>query len=149
MSTEEAAQIGRLRYVPSHGPKEGLVERPTDWPGLHVAKDLAEERTIEGYWFDRTQEYAARRRGESFDRLRFATRETLILSPLPCWKGLSEGAWRRRAADLVAEIESEFAAQRAQTGRQPLGVSAVLSQHDLTASFPAGSFPPALPFVAV
>src|SRR3954467_369458 len=197
VSTEETAQIGRLKYVLSHGPKEGLVERPTDWPGLHVAKDLAEGRAIEGYWFDRTQEYAARRRRETFDRLRFATRETLILSPLPCWKGLSEAAWRQRAAALVAEIESEFAAQRTKTGRQPLGVSAVLSQHphdrpqrskkspapfvhaasrqvrrelydayrwfvatyrtaaeklragDLTACFPAGSFPPALPFVAV
>ena len=139
----------------------------------------------------------ARRRRESFDRLRFATRETLTLSPLPCWKGLSEAAWRQRAAALVAEIEGEFAAQRAKTGKQPLGVAAVLSQHphdrplrskkspapfvhaaskhvrrelyeayrlfvaafrgaaeklrsgDTTARFPAGSFPPALPFVAV
>jgi len=197
VSAEKAAQIGRLKYVLSHGPKEGLVERPAEWPGLHVAKDLAEGRAIEGYWFDRTQEYAARRRRETFDRLRFATRETLSLSPLPCWKGLSEAAWRQRAAALVEEIESEFAAQRTQTGKQPLGVSAFLDQHphnrpqrskkssapfvhavsrqvrrelydayrwfvasyrtaaeklragDLTACFPAGSFPPALPFVAV
>ena len=196
VSAEEAAQIGRLKYVLSHGPKEGLVERPGDWPGVHAARDLAEGRAVDGYWFDRTQEYAARRRRETFDRLRFATRETLTLSPLPCWKGLSEAAWRQRAAALVAEIEGEFAVQRDKTGNQPLGVPAVLSQHphdrpqrskkspapfvhaasrhvrrelyeayrlfvaafrsaaeklrsgDPTARFPAGSFPPALPFVA-
>jgi REP element-mobilizing transposase RayT len=196
VSAEEAAQIGRLRYILSHGPKEGLVECPGEWPGVHVAKDFAEGRPVEGVWFDRTQEYAARRRRQTVDRLRFATRETLILSALPCWKGLSETAWRQRAAALVAEIESEFAAQRAKTGKQPLGVPAILSQHphdrpqrskkspaplvhaasrhvrrelydayrwfvaayrdaaeklragDPTARFPAGSFPPALPFVA-
>ncbi len=197
VSAEESAQTERLKYVLSHGPKEGLVERPGEWPGLHVAKDLAEGRPVQGYWFDRTQEYAARRRRVTFDRLHFATRETLILSPLPCWKGLSEAAWRHCAAAIVAEIEAEFAAQCARTGNQPLGVSAVLGQHphdrpqrskkspapfvhaasheirrelyeayrwfvaayrtaadtlragDRTASFPAGSFPPALPFVAV
>jgi REP element-mobilizing transposase RayT len=197
VSAEDAAQVGRLRYILSHGPKEGLVERPGDWPGVHVARAFAEGRAVVGYWFDRTQEYAARRRRQTFDRLRFATLETLTLSPLPCWKGLSETAWRRRAAALVAEIESELAAQRAKTGKQPLGVPAILSQHphdrplrskkspapfvhaasrhvrrelyeayrwfvaayrdaaeklragDATARFPAGSFPPALPFVAV
>jgi len=196
VSAEEGAQRERLKYVLSHGPKEGLVERPGEWPGLHAAKDFVEGRAVEGYWFDRTQEYAAKRRRESFDRLRFATRETLTLSPLPCWKNLSEAVWRQRAAALVAEIEEEFAAQRVRTGKQPLGVAAVLGQHphdrpqrskkspapfvhaasrqirrelyeayrgfvaiyrtaaeklragDPTARFPAGSFPPALPYVA-
>ena len=108
-----------------------------------------------------------------------------------------EAAWRQRAAALVAEIEGEFATQRAKTGNQTLGVPAVLAQNphdrpqrskkspapfvhaashqvrreiyeayrwfvaayrsaaeklragDPTARFPAGSFPPALPFVAV
>jgi REP element-mobilizing transposase RayT len=196
VSGEEAAQVGRLRYILSHGPKEGLVERPGDWPGVHAARDFAEGQAAVGYWFDRTQEYAARRRRQTFDRLHFATPETLNLSPLPCWKGLSETVWRKRAVGLVAEIESEFAAQRAKTGKEPLGVPAILSQHphdrpqrskkspaplvhaasrhvrrelynayrefvavyrsaadklragDPTARFPAGSFPPALPFVA-
>jgi REP element-mobilizing transposase RayT len=196
VSAEESAQRERLKYVLSHGPKEGLVERPGEWPGVHAARDFAEGRPVEGYWFDRTRENAAGRRRKTFDRLRFATRETLILSPLPCWKDLSEAAWRQRAAALVTEIEDEFVAQRVRTGSQPLGVSAILGQHphdrpqrskkspapfvhavsrqirrelyeayrgfvaayrtaaeklragDPTARFPAGSFPPALPFVA-
>ena len=151
---------------------------------------------MQGYWFDGTQEYAARRRGEDFDRMRFATLETLTLSPLPCWRHLPEEQWRKLVTDLVAEIESEAAVRRRRTGNQVLGASAVRGQHpfdrpskskkspaplfhaaskairrelyamyrwfaatfreaseklragDRTVPFPAGSFPPALPFVA-
>ena len=120
----------------------------------------------------------------------------MTLSPLPCWKHLSEEKRRRLIADLVAEIELEAAVNRRRTGSQVLGASAVRRQHpfnrpakpkrspaplfhaaskaarqelyaaygwfvvafreaaeklragDRTVSFPAGSFPPALPFVA-
>lgn len=40
------------------------------------------------------REYAARRRGEAFDPLQYVTPETLILSPLPCWKHLSPERYR-------------------------------------------------------
>jgi hypothetical protein len=50
--------------------------------------------------------------GEEFDRLRFATLETLHLSPLPCWKDLPVEDWRRRAVNLIHEIEEEAAARR-------------------------------------
>jgi hypothetical protein len=40
---------------------------------------------LTGSWFDRTQELAARRRGESYDRLTDATKEALVFAPLPCW----------------------------------------------------------------
>jgi REP element-mobilizing transposase RayT len=129
ISSEQVAQIDRLRYVLSHGCKEGLVARPGEWPGLHCVRALVEGETVEGRWFDRTQEYAARRRGEKFDRLTYATHETVILSPLPCWKHLSPEAQKRRAANLVAAIETEAAARRARSGGQPLGASAVRGQH--------------------
>jgi hypothetical protein len=35
VSDEEAAQVGRLRYILAHGVKENLVERVLDWPGVH------------------------------------------------------------------------------------------------------------------
>jgi hypothetical protein len=195
VSGEEGAQIARLKYILSHGPKEGLVERPRDWPGVHAAKALIEDAPLTGIWFNRTQEYAARNRGEDFDRLQYATRETVTLSPLPCWKDLSVDAQRTRALSLIGQIETEAAVRRARTGGEPLGVAAILGQHphhrprhlkkspaplfhtisqavrrelyegyawfvatfrqaaeklkagDRSAAFPAGSFPPALPFV--
>ncbi len=196
ISSEAAAQTERLRYVLAHGVKEGLVERVTEWPGVHCAQALLTGATVQGYWYDETQAYAARRWGKGFDRMRFATLETLTLSPLPCWKHLSEETRQKLVADLISEIEAEAAIRRQRAGSQVLGASAVRGQHPFdrpakskkspaplfhaaskavrrelyemygwfvatfreaseklragnrTVSFPAGSFPPALPFVA-
>lgn len=78
--------------------------------------------------FDRTQEYAARRRGEDFDRMKYATAETLTLDPLPCWSGLSADAYRERVASLLAGIEANARAERQRKGTAPLGRAAVLAQ---------------------
>ncbi|HEY0510769.1 MAG TPA: hypothetical protein VGH73_02615 [Thermoanaerobaculia bacterium] len=177
--------------VGGHGCKEGLVERPQDWPGVHCVQALTEGKTLEGWWFDRTQEYLARRRKEDFGPFQYATRETLELDPLPCWKPLTPEQRQKRVAALVSEIEGEAAAHRERTGVQPLGPAAILAQspqsqplrtkrspapavHAATraihrelrdayfayrdaaeklragqrdAPFPAGCFPPPLPFV--
>jgi transposase IS200 family protein len=52
VSEEEAAQRERLKYVLAHGAKEGLVERPRDWPGVHSVRALLEDEPLDGYWFD-------------------------------------------------------------------------------------------------
>jgi hypothetical protein len=132
ISSEAPAQVERLRYVLAHGVKEGLVEKVSQWPGLHCTHSLLTGEAVEGYWFDGTQEYAARRRGEEIDPMRFATRETLVLSPLPCWKHLPEEQRRKLVADLIAEIELEAAAHRQRTGSEVLGASAVQGQHPST-----------------
>ena len=116
ISDEPEAQIARLRYVLSHGCKENLVERLRDWPGVHCVEALTEGKTLEGWWFDRTQEYLARRRGESFGIYQYATRETLELAPLPCWKHLTPEKRQRLVAAMVAEIEAEAAERRERTG---------------------------------
>jgi REP element-mobilizing transposase RayT len=131
VSGEKEAQIERLRYGLAHGAKEDLVDRPRDWPGVHAVRALLEGEVLEGLWFDRTQEYLARRRGEKFDRLQYATREVLELDPLPCWEHLTEEQRRVRIAALVEDIESEVAARRKKTGIKPLGVAAVLAQNPL------------------
>jgi REP element-mobilizing transposase RayT len=131
VSPEEEAQIGRLRYQLAHGAKEDLVERPRDWPGVHAVRALLEGEILEGLWFDRTQEYLARRRGEKFHPLQYATREVLELDPLPCWEHLTEEQRHVRVAALVEDIESEAAARRKRTGVKPLGVAAVLAQDPL------------------
>ena len=131
ISNEEEAQIARLAYVLAHGVKEGLVEKVAQWPGVHCVRALVEGETVEGYWFNRSQEHAARQRRQDFDRLSYATPEVLTLSPLPCWKHLSEETRRRLVAELVTDIETEAAIRREQTGSQVLGVSAVRGQHPL------------------
>jgi REP element-mobilizing transposase RayT len=129
ISDEPEAQRQRLRYVLAHGVKEFLVEKMRDWPGVHAGRALLEDEPLEGLWFDRTQEYGARRRGEEFARDRFATRETVVLSPLPCWEHLSPEERKEKIAELVREIEAEAAEQREAIGKAALGRVAVLKQH--------------------
>ncbi|HTG32877.1 MAG TPA: hypothetical protein VLB76_08075 [Thermoanaerobaculia bacterium] len=98
------------------------------WPGLQSVRQLADGKPLAGTWFDRTQEYLARRKGETVDRLRYATPETVTFSPLPCWKNLSPEAYRQRVANMATEIEGDAAAVRKRTGTEPFGVAAILAQ---------------------
>jgi REP element-mobilizing transposase RayT len=133
ISGEEEAQVERFRYVLSHGCKENLVARLRDWPGLHCVRQLVDGEPLAGTWFDRTQEYAARRlRGEAPNPSKYATPETVTLSPLPCWKHLSPEAYRKRVAQMAAEIEEDAAAARKRTGVEPLGPAAILAQDPVT-----------------
>jgi hypothetical protein len=121
--------VGRLRYHLSHGAKEDLVEAPEDWPGIHCVRVLLGGEPLTGYYFSRTQEYAARRRGEEHDRYEYATLETVTLSPLPCWAHLSKEDYQKRVGRLVTSIKEETAARRRRIGAQPLGREAILAQH--------------------
>jgi REP element-mobilizing transposase RayT len=112
VTPEEGAQVERLQYLLAQGCKEGLVARPQDWPGAHAVRALLGEETLEGLWFDRTQEYLARRRGQAFEYLDYATRESLELAPLPAWRHLAPEAYRERIAGLVADLVAEAAADR-------------------------------------
>jgi hypothetical protein len=130
VSEEAQAQIARLVYVLSHGAKEGLVASPLDWPGPHCIRSLLEGSTAEGLWFNRTLEYEANRQGLEFGVRDFATVEVIRLSPLPCWRHLSEADYRARIAELLDQIEAQAAVSRA--GREPTGAAVVLRQdpHD-------------------
>ncbi len=128
ISEEEAAQVERLLYILSHGCKEDLVERPQDWPGIHCVDALLTGQPLGGTWFDRTQEFAARNRGESFGPRQYAIEETLELDPLPCWRHLSPEQYRSQIAGLVENIIAEADARRKRTGRKPLGPDAILAQ---------------------
>jgi putative transposase len=107
----------------------GTAARLREWPGLHAVRAILDDEPIEGYWFDRTQEYHARRLGEDFDRLAFATRETVVLSPLPCWEHLSPAAQRERIAEVVREIETEAQEERQKAGKFPMGATAIRRQN--------------------
>lgn len=128
VSNEDAAQFERLRYILSHGCKEGLVARPRDWPGAHCVDALLARVPLTGLWFDRTREYSARLRGETADRLKYSTKEMVQLAPLPCWQRLSKGAYRRRVTRLVRQIETETADRHSREGTRPLGRDSILSQ---------------------
>lgn len=124
VSSEPVAQAAVLRYVLSHGPKEGLVDRVRDWPGIHSAGHLLAGRDIVGHWYDRTREYrdrGTRRKGP------VPTQELVRLSPLPTFEHLPAKQWRDFVRQLVSEIDREWSAHRKQSGRDVLGVAKVLA----------------------
>ena len=126
---DEASQVARLRYVLAHGAKEGLVARPADWPGATCLDGLLSGETLTGVWFDRTQEYNARRRGQKVGKYDFATRYEVPLVPMPCWEELSEEQRRQQCASLVADIEQEAAEENHRRGRVPPGPDFICNQH--------------------
>jgi hypothetical protein len=128
VSGEEGAQRERLKYVLSHGVKEGLVGDPREWPGVHAIRPLLDGEPIHGIWFDRTQEYAARRRGEEYERLRYTMPYSVTLSPLPCWEDLPAVLQRQRIAEIAEEIGAESAARQKEKGVAPMGADAIRRQ---------------------
>lgn len=129
ISNEEEAQVARLRYLLSQGVKEGLVDSPLDWPGVHCARALLEGRPLSGVWHDRTAEYNARRLRGEVDPEEFLVDEVLHLAPLPCWDHLCEAERRARVAELIEDIEAEARAERRASGRWALGAATVRSFH--------------------
>ena len=126
VSHEEEAQVARLAYILEHGVKEGLVERPQHWPGVHCVQALLTGAELEGTWFDRTAEYEARRRCEAVAYDDFATTERVVFSPLPCWAMLDAGPYRERVAAIVRRIVEE--GRRRRGDRPVLGKRAILAQ---------------------
>jgi len=128
VSTEEASQVGRLRYLLSHGAKEGLVGSPRDWPGAHAATFLASGETVRGRWIHRTLEYEAARRGMVLHPDDLAEEESLELVPLPCWAELSDEQIHARHAEMIRSIEADAGRQARESGRPPAGRSFVERQ---------------------
>ena len=128
VSNEEAAQVARLRYILSQACKEGLVGSPLEWPGINCARALVEGTALAGLWYDRTQQFYARRRGDLAPDHNFATSESVVFQPLPCWSHLSSDDYRAAVHQVVREIEQEAAAAHEAAGTSPLGAAAILRQ---------------------
>ncbi len=127
ISEDEEDQIARLRYLLAAGVKEDLVERAIDWPGVHSARALSRGHPLRGWWYDRSRESAARRRGERPGRYKYASEETVTLDPLPCWRHLPIQKIRRRVTDLIRDIEREAAAERLRSNKPVRGADAVMA----------------------
>jgi hypothetical protein len=128
VSNEEAAQVDRLTYSLAQGVKENLVARVEEWPGVHSAHALLTGEPVEGIWIDRTLARNLRLRRQVPEPGQVEIRQTVVLSPLPCWKHLTPELYRARVAGLVGQIEATAAAERVKKGLEPLGVEKILAQ---------------------
>lgn len=128
ISDEEAALVDRFRYVVSHGPKENLVLRCREWPGLQCIDALTEGKPLEGIWIDRSLKYEAERRGKEVDPETFITRYALKLDPLPCWRHLPEEEVQRRIKEIIDDIDAQAARRVVLNGKAPPGPAAMRRQ---------------------
>ena len=71
-------------------------------------------------------------RGKELEPGASASRETVYLGPLSCWKHLTEEKYRARIVDLVREIEESAAAAREESQIPPLGPDGVRAQNPET-----------------
>lgn len=106
------AEVDRLRYVLSQGTKEGLVRRPTEWPGVHCARALLLDEVLVGVWRDRQRERCVRVGGGKGGGRAPAPGEIEIrypieLTPLPSWCALTPKSRRTHVRKLLNEIEAD------------------------------------------
>lgn len=128
VSFEREAQIGRLKYLLEQGCKENLVATPQDWPGASSLSALCTGEPIRGVWYDRTEEYRARRCSQPVDPEEFATEEILELAPLPCWEDLAGAEVRLRVEEILQQIIEETVKRHRAAGTRPLGRRQILRQ---------------------
>jgi REP element-mobilizing transposase RayT len=109
---ERGDQRDRLKYALAQAVQAGLVARPQDWPGPTAAGTLVDGEPIVGYWFNRTREYYARRKGIDFGKYDYATRYEIDLKPPPAFRDDSPEEYRSMVAEVLEEIEEEAARER-------------------------------------
>ena len=129
IEADEETQVSRLRYLLSHGVKEGLVERAAEWPGANCVRALCEGEELRGKWYDRTAHFNSSRWGGTTDPEDFCEEEPVVLTPLPCWADLPPAEVRQLIQCMLEAVESEAAARHRSQGTRPAGVRAVLAHH--------------------
>jgi hypothetical protein len=127
VSDEPEAQWRRMSYILSHSVKEGLTATPGEWPGVHCADSLATGEPLEGYWFNRSKEWAARNRGLTVERYDYATRYLVDFSPLPAFRHLDPEEYREKIKDEIVRIEKKY--ERERDGNPVAGVEKILVQN--------------------
>jgi REP element-mobilizing transposase RayT len=128
VSEEPAAQIERLTYHLAQGVKENLVAHVEEWPGVHCAPALLTGGPVEGTWHNRTLARTLRLQRRTPEPGQVEIRQTVVLSPLPCWKHLTPEDYHARVADLVRGIEEAAASERKKRDVEPLGAEQILAQ---------------------
>lgn len=119
------AELGRLRYILSHGVKEALVARPSEWPGLSCLKALlAQDESYPFYNWDWRWNRPGLRGLDPWNR-RLVEQEVLVVEPIGAWREYSP----QRRAEVVGALVDQIAAQYWRPEVKVLGAAAVLKQN--------------------
>jgi REP element-mobilizing transposase RayT len=128
---DDAALEGRLRYILSHGVKEGLVRKASEWPGLSCLEQLLgnPKRTFLFYEWSKRWEHGKLLEGADNPwAADWATPVELELKPLRHWQEWSPQRRQAQVRQMVRDIEAEWRSQH----RSVVGAANVLAQHPHT-----------------
>jgi REP element-mobilizing transposase RayT len=108
---DESALISAYQYLFKNSVKEGLVDHPSEWPGLHAWAQLCGGERVVGAWVDRTGFYNAQ---QTLSRahltlLDFTHEVEVRLSRPPLWEAWSDELYRARCVEWCAQAMAEVA----------------------------------------
>ena len=112
---DEEALIDAYKYIFKNSVKEGLVDHPSQWPGLHGYAQLCAGAQVVGRWLDRTRWGCAQRtqRGRERGEEAYVREAPIALVRPRCWAAWEEGVFRARCARWCAEAVQEALELRA------------------------------------
>ena len=130
-SSEEILDEDGLReifkYITQNSVKEGLVNHPKDWTGLHGYHQLVMGKKVSGPWIDRTAYYYSLQRREGKLMSEFTTEHHIRLVPPPLWAHLSKSQYKKLCMKLCAEATRDALLHR--KSHTALGMKKVLSEN--------------------
>ena len=131
---DETALEEVFKYITQNSVKEGLVDHPKDWTGLHGYRQLVMGKKVSGPWVDRTGYYHSIQRREGKLISEFTTEHQIKLTPPPMWADLSKPEYKQKCIKLSAEATRDALLKR---GSKPaLGMRMVLSENVRKVRFP-------------
>ena len=130
---DEAALSEIFKYITQNSVKEGLVDHPKDWTGLHGYRQLVMGKKVSGPWIDRTAYYQSLQRREGKLIGEFTSEHQITLSSPPMWKRLSKSEYKKLCSKLSAEAIRDALLKR--KSKASLGMKMVLSENVRKARF--------------
>ena len=108
---DDEALLGRIRYILSHGVKEGYVATCRDWPGLSSLSMMLEDVPRRYRWFHWSDRWNERKGGKPCGRFdeRCARSEELVLAQVP-HPALHDVSARRRTLEMMVPAIEEHGA---------------------------------------
>ncbi|HET9036085.1 MAG TPA: transposase [Myxococcaceae bacterium] len=107
---DDEALLGRIRYILSHGVKEGLVASCREWPGLTSLAMMLDGRPRPFLWFHWSDRWKQRKAGKPCSRFdeKCARTEELVLRTVP-HPAFRDARTRRQLLErLVQGIEEQW-----------------------------------------
>ena len=116
-----------FKYITQNSVKEGLVDHPKDWTGLHGYRQLVMGKKVSGPWVNRTAYYHSLQRREGKLIGAFTSEHQVKLTAPSMWKHLSKLEYKKLCSKLSAEAIRDALLKR--KSKASIGMKMVLSEN--------------------